>query len=382
MGTVKKRILFTGYAQTHFVCFLPVYRRLAIDQRVELYLSGGFKRTRGDTVEYSSQGFYDPFPVDRRRVIPMERARQEDFDVVVCAHLSDSLFPRSAARKVQIFHGVSPKNLAVREKALRFDILCLPGRYHAELYRKHGLIRRGGAQCLLTGFPKADAIVAGELDRKALLRGVGLDPGLPTVLLANTGDKRNALETWGEETVKALAEAGPWNLLVKPHDHPKNPLNWFDRLAHLEGKRFRLVRGPDIVPYLRGTDLLLTDLSSAAVEYTLLDRPIVFLDVPKLLERVRKRAPALDLHTYGRKIGVVVRKGEDVLAAVADSLAHPKRESETRRAMARHVFHEPGKAAKKVAGVVLHATGLSGELPNGVEVLEPDNRSGPAGERQ
>ncbi len=37
-----KRILFAGYAPVHFICFLPVYNILAEDERMEIWLSGGF----------------------------------------------------------------------------------------------------------------------------------------------------------------------------------------------------------------------------------------------------------------------------------------------------------------------------------------------------
>ena len=371
MGKARKRILFTGYAPIHFICFLPVYQRLAADQRVELFLSGGFKEDDGDMVSYRLHGFYDPFPVDRSRVIPIEKAREEHFDVLVCAHLSDSLFPGSVNKKVQIFHGVSFKNLAVREKALRYDMLCLPGRYHSELYRKNGFIRADGPACLLTGVPKTDALVTGALDRDALLRGLGVDPSLPTLLFAPTGDKHNALDTMGVEVIRAIRDAGPYNLLVKPHDHPKKDHDWFTELEPLESDRVRLVRDKDVIPYLHAADLLLTDASSVAVEYTLLDRPIIFLDVPKLLKKLRERAPALDLTTYGRKIGRVVKKTEDLATAVADSLAHKRRKSKLRRAMARHVFYSPGGATERVAGVILYAAGLT-EIPAEVEVLRPD----------
>ncbi|GMR04226.1 MAG: hypothetical protein BMS9Abin23_0117 [Thermodesulfobacteriota bacterium] len=369
MDRGKKRILFTGYAPIHFVCFLPVYERLAADPGVELFLSGGFKRVDGDDVTYELEGFYDPFPVDMSHVISIDQVRSEHFDVLVSAHLSDSLFPKSVGRKVQIFHGVSFKNLAVRQKALRYDILCLPGRYHAELYQKSGFVRADGSTCLLTGFPKTDPLAKGEMDRDALIRSMGMDPARKTLLFAPTGEKNNALDTRGMEVIRAIADAGSWNLLVKPHDHPKKDVDWFTELAPLEGEGVRIVRDKDIIPYLHASDLLLTDASSVAVEYTLLDRPIVFIDVPKLFKKLRKRAPNLDLETYGRKIGVVVKKSDDLALAVADSLAHPEREGEIRRAMARHVFHTPGRATENVAGVVLYAAGLARGLPDGVEVV-------------
>jgi hypothetical protein len=367
-----KRVLFSGYAPVHFVCFLPVYRELAKDPRVEVWLSGGFKReSEAGDVSYQLEGFYDPFPVRRDRVISFERSREEDFDVLVCSHLSDGLFPRSNKRSVQIFHGVSFKNLAVREKALRFDYLCLPGRYHGELYRREGLVRAGASQCLLTGMPKSDGLVAPS-DRAALIRRYGLDERLPLVLFAPTGEKHNALEVMGTEVVAAIAQSGKFNLLVKPHDHPKRAIDWFTELAPLEGPRVGLVRDLDVVPYLRSADVLMTDASSVAFEYTLVDRPIVFLDTPKLFTQVEKRAPALDLQTYGRSIGVVVQKPEDVVAQLEQSLGHPEGQRALRRAAAEHIFHRPGQAARRVAGVVTHAAGLDSALPEGVEVLEPE----------
>ena len=363
----RRRILFAGYAPVHFVCFLPVYKRLAARPHVDVFLSGGFRVPDGKEVRYRIDGFYDPFPVDGAQVIPVERMREEAFDVLVCAHTSDALFPGRVHRSVQIFHGVSFKNLSVREKALAYDVICLPGPYHAEQYRKHGLLERAGkTACLLTGFPKTDPLVSGELDPSAVLRPLGLDPGRPTLLFAPTGDKANAMETMGEEVIRVICDRGDWNLLVKPHDHPKNDLDWYARLRPLESGNMRLVREPDIVPYLAAADLLITDASSAAVEYTLLDRPIVFLDIPKLIKKIKGRAPALDLDTYGRRIGSVVRGPDEVPAAVADALAHREQHGELRRAMARDVFYKPGRAAERVAGVILHEAGLEPGLPEDV----------------
>lgn len=375
---IKKRILFAGYAPVHFVCFEPVYRLLWEDPRLDVWLSGGFKAAHHGEVTFSLEGFYDRFDVDPERVIPFERAREQDFDVLVCGHLSDSLFPRSVGRSVQIFHGVSFKNRCVREQALRYDMLCLPGGYHAEMYRKRQLIRTDGSRCLVTGFPKADTLINEPIDRDAFLQTLGMDPSRKTLLYAPTGDKNNSLETVGEKAVSAIREAGQWNLLIKLHDHPKNTtLDWVARLAHLQDNTVRLVHGWNIVPYLQVADLLLTDASSAAVEYTLLDRPIVFLQVPKLLKKMARKGGALDLETYGQKIGVCVGKKDDVVHAVEESLATPAQYSDIRRRMANHVFYKPGSASTRVAAVIRHAAGLTPSLPEDVQELSPE---APAGE--
>ncbi len=213
--------------------------------------------------------------------------------------------------------------------------------------------------------------MTGALDRDGLLRSMGMDPERRTLLFAPTGDKHNALDTMGIEVIRTIAGAGSWNLLIKPHDHPKRDVDWFAELAPLENERVRLVKDRDVIPYLHAADLLITDASSVAVEYTLMDRPIIFLDVPKVFKKLKKRSPALDLDTYGRKIGVVVKKPDDLVAAVEDSLAHPERQAGIRRAMAEHVFYAPGKATENVLGVVLYAAGMAAGLPDGVEVLAP-----------
>ncbi|MBI3857305.1 MAG: CDP-glycerol glycerophosphotransferase family protein [Planctomycetes bacterium] len=369
---MKKRILFSGSAWVHFACVHPVYRRLADDPRLEFWLTGGFKKGEdSEEATYVQEGFYEPFGVDQARVIPVEVAAERDFDVLVAAHKSP-VQPRSVGKSVQVFHGVSFKNLGVREKYLKFDHLCLAGRYHGEAYRRKGFVREPG-QCLITGVPKMDALVSGTLDRNALLRRNRVDPARPTILYAPTGSKFNSMETMGRRVIEEIQRDGRWNLLVKLHDHPKNTdIDWAGEIRRMESDRIRLVTDADVVPHLHAADLLLTDASSVSVEYSLLDRPIVFLDVPELLRDVVDRGGALDLDTHGRKAGVVVGAPEGVVGAIADSFAHPGRGGEERRAMARDIFHDPGRATDRVTGVVLYAAGLAPSLPEGIVALEPD----------
>ena len=368
-----RRILFTGYAPVHIVCFLPVYRLLRRDPRLDIWFSGGFLNKTDDGDVHELRGFYDPFDIPTDRVLPYESAREQAFDVCICAHLSTGLLPPGARRSVQIFHGVSFRNLLARDgKALKFDLLCLPGRYHGRLFQRLGLIREQAPHATVTGFPKCDALVDGSLDRTRMLASLGVDPSKPTLLYAPTGGRKNSLETMGAEVIRRLGERTEWNLLIKPHDHPKKKIDWFTRLESQESDRVKLIRSLDLVPYLFAADLLISDASSAAVEYTLMDRPMVFLDVPELLDKVRTTGETLDLESYGRRIGACVAEPADVVGAVAAALAQPDREGEIRRAMARDVFHAPGGAARRVAEVILYAAGVLDALGEDIATLEPE----------
>lgn len=371
MSDAPKQVLFTGYAPVHFLCFEPVYRRLAADPDVEIWLSGGYRRETEGRRWFELEGFYERMLDAPERVVPFDEAEGRDWDVAICAHTSDTLLPTRFGKSVQIFHGVSFKNFAVREKVLQYDVLCLPGAYHAQRFRDQDLVGRDDTACLVTGFAKVDRLVQPGFDRDDYLRERGLDPSRPTVLFAPTGGKNNALETVGEDVIRAITADGRWNLLIKPHDHPKRAIDWFERLAPLESDRTRVLRDLDVVDALRSADLLLTDASSVAVEYTLLDRPIVFIDVPKLLKNVLKRGAPLDLETHGRNTGRLARTPDEVVDAIAAGLADPSEHGELRRTTASRVFHGPGGAADRVAGVVRWAAGLDPAIPAGVDVLEP-----------
>jgi len=380
--TDTKRVLFAGYAPVHFLCFRPVYELLRQDPRMDVWLTGGFRRRTGgddpaqaDEWRYDLEGFYDPYGVDASHVRPFAELRDEHFDVVVCSHSSAVFFPSSYGKSVQIFHGVSFKNFAVRDKVLQYDFACVAGPYHGRRFELEQILGKGTSEFFLTGFPKLDRLVSGELDRAGLLKGLGLDPARSTILYAPTGGRHNSLDVMGEDIVRAIAAEGEWNLLIKPHDHPKKAVNWFERLSPLEDERVRVLRDFDIVPYMHAADLLLTDASSVAMEYTLLDRPIVFMDVPELLTNVRKRGGALDLDTYGRKIGVIAEGVEQLVPCLKTSLARPDQLSEIRKAAARDLFHVPGSASSNVAGVVRFAAGLTTELPERVARLHPTGKT-------
>ncbi|MCK5438729.1 MAG: hypothetical protein KAI97_02235, partial [Gemmatimonadetes bacterium] len=242
MNPAPKQILFGGYAPVHFLCFQPVYERLLRDPDVEVWLTGGLRRETEGRNWFDAEGLYDRLPVARDRVIPFDQAFEREYDVAICAHTSDSLLPRKAGRTVQIFHGVSFKNFAVRDKVLQYDVICLPGPYHAQRFQDEGLLEGSRSTFFVSGFPKSDRFVNPGFDRDAFLRERNLDPSRPTVLFAPTGGKHNSLETIGEQVIESIGADGRWNLLIKPHDHPKRAIDWFARLAPLESERVRLIR--------------------------------------------------------------------------------------------------------------------------------------------
>jgi hypothetical protein len=342
------RILFTGYAPVHFVCFQPVYERLRRLPGVEVFLSGG--REPGPVTHDDGLGpvtareLYRPFRVPANRVLSLDVMRRQRFDLVFCAHVS-GYFPREDNGRVQIFHGLSFRNMAVRRDVLVYDHLFITGPYMRRAFQEQQLLRASDPRLVPIGFPKVDRLMDGSLDRAAIRRRLGLSGRRPVLLYAPTGQRSNSLETLGEEVIRRLRASGRYDILIKLHDHPRDKsVDWPTRLRPLLDSHTKLVRDFDIVPYLFVADLLISDASSVSSEYSLLDRPMVFLDVPDMIAAMQAKGRPVDLETWGRKAGVTVRWPDEAVEAVGDSLAHPRRGSDVRRKMARDLFYNAGRA--------------------------------------
>lgn len=338
------RILFAGYAPVHFICFQPLYERLRRRRDVEIVLSGGREPLEDGTGRLTARALYAPFRLPPRSIVELDRMRGQAFDLVFCAHVS-GYFPKDEQERIQLFHGVSFRNMAVRRDVLVYDRLFLTGPYMRRLFTEKRMLRDRDARLVDIGFPKLDRLVDGSLDRRAILKRLGFSGRRPVILYAPTGQKDNSLEHTGEAVLERLRATGKYDILIKLHDHPRDrTTDWPKRLRPLLDAHTKLATGLDVVPYMFAADLLLTDASSVSNEYSLLDRPMVFLDVPQLLAAMQRKGVALDLDTWGRKGGETTRWPDEAVDAIAWSLAHPKQAGRLRRAMARDLFYNPGRA--------------------------------------
>ncbi len=353
----NKRVLFGAYAPVHFVCFKPIYEAL-VAAGVEVFVTGGIRKEgRGGKTVYDGRALYTQFGVPRSRILTVAQIAKRDFDMTFSAHTS-GFFPRKPGTKVQVFHGLSFRNLAVRADQKAYDALFVVGPYMMRAFKKQ--VRGVAARKLLPiGFVKLDRLFDGSLDRAKILKSAGFKGDRPVLLYAPTGDKRNSMETMGEDVIRRIRDAGKWDLMIKLHDHPKNKIDWPRKLKGLLGPHVKLVKGYDVAQYLYAANLLISDASSVANEYTVLDRPIVFLDVPGLLAKAKRKGALVDLKTWGRRGGVTVRKPEEVVRAISKSLANPKRGSRVRRAMARDLFFDPGGATERAVEWVLKRLGIA-----------------------
>ncbi len=344
ISSATNTVLFSGYAPVHFVCFRPLFERLRRTPGVEVFVSGGLRTKADGEVTYDLRGMYDPLGIDREHQLTVEEIRERDFDCLFAAN-TKMIEPRTVGSKVQIFHGVSFRNKAVRADNAGADHYFIVGPYMRRAFASTGIVADDDPRAHEVGFMKTDRLLNGELDRNETLARHGLSGDRPVLVYAPTGQKHNSLETMGEEVIRRLTETGAFDVILKPHDHPKNPINWAERLEPMLGEHTVLSPSADVIELLHAADVLITDASSVSNEFSLLDRPMVFLDVPKLLGKASAQKGAMvDLDTWGRKCGEIVESPEQVVDSIDRALSDPQARSEVRQAMAEDLFFNPGRA--------------------------------------
>jgi len=345
----KITVLFTGYAPVHFVCFKRIYDRLDKLPQVEVFVSGGLRTKTENGKIYNAKKMYEPFGISDEKILSLKEIQNRKFDLLFSASSSILVPLMNFTTRVQLFHGVSFRNRAVRAENLAYNVLFLIGPHMQKLFNETGLLLENDPRVVPVGFSKTDPLLNGELDRKTLLEQYGFTGNRPVLLFAPTGEVHNSLETMGKKVIRRLAETGKYDLLIKPHDHPKNTtIDWFEELAPLEGDHVRLVSEHDVIPLLYLADLLITDASSVANEYTLLNRPIVFLDVPELIKATKEKLALIDNESWGRRGGLLVERPEEVVDVVAKSLAEPEGLAEIRTKIAQDLFYNHGCATEGV----------------------------------
>jgi len=343
-----RRILFNARTAMNYAMVAPVRRAMETDPRIEFYFTASEAPKQAAAILREAGA-------DARIVSP-RRASIMRFDAYIAADLLWLTLPRGA-RRVQMFHGVAGKyahdydrpttsmrhwhkHFFVNERRLRNFIAA-------------GAIDGGGESARLVGMPKVDCLVDGSLSRTAAAAALGLDPSRPTILYAPTWSAASSINCLGVEFIERLL-AGPWNTLVKLHDRLRDErpfysggLDWGARLdSLLQGPHARLASGADICPYLAAADVMVTDHSSAGFEYLLLDRPLVRVHVPKLLEQSNTNKEYVDLLCAA---STTATDTATVIAAVEKSLADPSHLSSTRVSVANDLFYRPGTATQRAS---------------------------------
>lgn len=356
-----KKVLFYAESPVKLAIFKPLLRELEQDARIELYFAGKLQGHVG------SKGMAELLGLEGVKTMGRGWSTLHRFDLLVTADYEiwapyeNSLLPASRAPKVQLFHGASVRNGAVAPKMKRFQHWFVIGPYMERALVGNGYVRADDPGLHRVGMPKTDRLLDGSLNRARITTDLRIDPTRKTVMLAPTWMNPSPLDAYGDALLDGLAN-GPWNLLIKLHDKffdPRfNVTDWTAKLAPYDTRpHVRVVRDYDAVPAMFASDVLISDVSSIANEFALLDRPLVYLRVPDE-DKLRGRYRHMDLDTWGQRAGESAGDAAECVAAVARSLAQPDLHGEVRRALVEDIFYNRGRATSAGVTALTRILGL------------------------
>jgi hypothetical protein len=341
-----RHVVFDARTAMEYAMMRPVHRRLMTDARVATWLMSSERPHRIDEI------FRDAPP--EAAVMSPRLAALKRFDAYVAADFVWAHLPRGTCR-VQMFHGVAGKwsHLYDRPSSSmrQWHRLFFINRRRLRNYVASGAVESDSPSIRLVGMPKADCLVDGSLNRDDVLQAYALDPLRTTVLYAPTWTRFSSLNAMGEDVVAKLIDAG-YTVLVKLHENSldrtfanSGGIDWVARLEPILARgRGHLVRSGDASPWLVAADVLITDHSSIGFEYLLLDRPLVRIAMPELIEGANVAREYVELIA---RASVTAENPAGVIAAVARAMADPSQLSTERRALAAELFHDAGRATDR-----------------------------------
>lgn len=257
----------------------------------------------------------------------------------------------SRVKQVQMFHGISSKNNKFKPFMSNYDLLLFVGERDKRRFEQLRVLEQ--TRWKLIGLPRADKVFRSELSRDKTLRELGLDVSRKTVLYAPTQGALSSFPTWGEGICRAVASS--YNLIIKPHPllaqaakDGQNSAMWNAVIEYSKSRANTvfLASHADIQTLMNASDLLVTDFSSAAEEWLIFDRPMVFANHLANDNYHLSRGEWDAIHACGE----VVTEKDRLLGAIENALNPPSQFADARRAMRDDVFFQPdGNAAQRAA---------------------------------
>jgi hypothetical protein len=342
----RRQILVDGRTAMNYATVAPIVERLQKDPRVNVFFTASERPNRLKEI------YADARPP--HQLVKPKAAALMYFDAYLTADFLWARLPRGT-RRVQTFHGVAGKYRTVydspAESMRGWHRLFFINKRRLQNYVDTGAVDADSPAIRLIGMPRLDCLLDGSLNRDGILNSIGIDPSRKTVLYAPTWSRYSSVATMGEDLVKRLGAAG-YAVIVKLHDRSRHGddyhsggVDWGARLEPLLKECGGvLATGSNSSSYLMAGDVLITDHSSVGFEFLLLDRPLIRIHVPELLEKTDIEPVYVELMS---EAATSVNDIDELGRAVDDAFANPKTKSASRQFVAGEMFYKPGTATDR-----------------------------------
>ncbi|CAG1023461.1 Teichoic acid poly(glycerol phosphate) polymerase [Patescibacteria group bacterium] len=357
----KKNMIFeiTSLGELWYV--EPIWSKLKENKNIEIYFSARNDEFNFPWSEYIL--YLEQYGVSKKRIIFSKiTSHIRSCDLFLSPTAWSYGIPRGDIPKIQIFHTLGSKSLLDLDKLLQFNAIFLTGpQIHDQLslnfLKKYAQARK--IKIFDIGYPKSDALINKSYNRDEIMRLLSINPAKPTIIYAPNWEVTASLHKMGNEIIQTLAKMDI-NLLVKLHHssyhNPENifktgGIDWKKKMEQYSKMYPNVVHIFDFNsnPYLFVSDIMITDAGGVGFEYVLLNKPIIYIDVPEYFDQYGREG----IDFWGRSAGNIIKKPEELPETIKKNLSNPEEYSDNRKELINKLIYNPGNAANKAAEAVL-----------------------------
>lgn len=184
-----------------------------------------------------------------------------------------------------------------------------------------------------------------------------------TIIYAPTWQPSASLETVGDDILEKLLRFRG-KVILRPHaqtlmggeslyglPRKRSGEDWFNLLESLERRHSKVKFSRDINADddFFAADLMISDVSGAAYEFMLMDKPVVFIDTLEFF----KMHGTEGIQHWGRFAGDIVSDLSQLLHTIDLNLKNPARKAPERAALREKLLYNPGHAAERTAEYIV-----------------------------
>jgi CDP-glycerol glycerophosphotransferase (TagB/SpsB family) len=261
------------------------------------------------------------------------------------------------SKTARIGHGIGAKSSYYSQSDSPTTVRFVEGEYKTSRLRR----MYPDSKFINTGFSKLDPILNGELCGSDL-KSLSLDPAKKTIIYAPSFYP-SSIERFPKNFPEDFQE---FNIIIKPHyfslskEKYKGQRKLLELWAKYTNVYLAQVDDYSLVPFMAIADLLISDTSSAIIEFAALDKPVIWCNFLKLRWTYRgvfsyrfKKRMDKDYQEYS-KVAVRSDSYKMLKRKVSEQLLYPKALSNQRLRYAEKMAGTlDGKASKRIVDYLL-----------------------------
>jgi CDP-glycerol glycerophosphotransferase (TagB/SpsB family) len=353
----KKRIAFQTYAIHLAQFFRPVITQL-LKENVELsfiiLLHPQFPLKSARELRAYAR---DVLLIPNNNIHYYWKTIWETYDLIMYNDVY-AKFPIRKTTNWLMWHGagVTPRRITgsmLRKTLFDFDLSLMAGSHDVNVVKEFCEKKGHSAELVPVGLPFLDRFADPGISRERYLMNLSLDTNKKTVLFApHWGLARNnsqILNRYFDHCIAILKELD-YNIILKLHACSLNisqakGVDWKNRVQKLD--RIAIDHNFDDIPALAFSDILITDFSSRAFNFMMLDKPVILIFQVPFTELVD-----VDKARLMQRGALVADHLDDLKQLIERSIENPDLLSMDRQRVASECFVNFTRSADAVVALI------------------------------